>query len=628
MAAMFLRLAGLLPVASFCLFAAVAGMEVTSRADAGPGYERIKGKVSFAVDPASPANALITDVKHAARNAQGLVEFAADFEVLKPWDPRNGNGTLLVDVVNRGNHTAPGTFDEKWLMAEGYTVAWIGWQPDVPLNANRMRLYSAVAQGVKGMVRSEFRPEKRVTTMNLADRDHLAYPVAPGDDAALKLTVRDTAQGAKKPVARAAWSLNSARTAIEMGAGFQPGKIYEIVYPAQDPWLIGLGPAAIRDFVSFLRYGGPGHFLLADQQRFLKRTISFGVSQSGRFLRTFLYYGFNLDEKGKPVFDGVYAHVAGAGRGSFNHRFAQPSRDGHPTFNFFYPSDLYPFTDLPVADAVTGAKEGLLDKAVAQKAVPKIFYTNGSYEYWGRAASLVHTTPDGQTDAELAPTSRVYFIAGTQHGPGSFPPAKAEAQKNLRNSVNHRPILRALLADLNAWIKDGTPPPDSVHPSAAKKELAAIDQIRLPKGVEVPKRGQMAWRADYGPRFKSEGIIDQDPPRLGAPYTPLVPRVDDDGNETSGVKMPQVAVPLAAYTGWNPAAAALGTPGDTYAMVGSTLPFPKAKILEKYGSKDKYLERVRAAVDDLLKRRFLLERDAAQLVSDAGAQWDWFMNLN
>ena len=459
--------------------------------------------------------------------------------------------------------------------------------------------------------------------MNLGDRTHQSYPVANPQQ--LQLTVRDSALGTRIQVGRSSWTLNAAATHIEMASGFQPGKIYEAVYLSSDPWIIGLGPAAVRDFASFLTRTGSGVLTLGDQRRFLKRALSFGTSQSGRFLRDFIYQGFNEDEGGRKVFDGVWANVAGAGRGSFNHRMAQPSRDGHPSFNFFYPTDLYPFTDIPVADPETRQSDGIFVKALAANVTPKVFYTNGSYEYFGRAASLIHTTPDGQADAFISPYTRIYFIAGTQHGPQSFPPAHNALQKNMRNSVDYRPILRALLMNMHEWLKDGTPPPPSAYPRIDKGELTTRAAIHHPPGMEVPRMTQAAYRADYGPQFATEGIVTKEPPLLGKPFTVMLPQVDDDGNETSGIKLPQVALPLATYAGWNPAAPDLNMAGDTYSMVGSTLPFPKAKIIEKYGTKEKYLARVQESLADLVTRRLLLSGEVEALTTAAATQWDWFM---
>ncbi len=604
-------------LAALPIFPALTGLEITQRQDVGPRYERLRGKATFRLDPKLPANRHIRDLELAPRNAQGLVEFSADIEILKPRDPAHANGTLLLDVINRGGQTM-GMFTEDFLMQHGFTVACVGWQWDVPAAPNKLRMYPAHAKGVEGLVRAQLTIHEPTTVMNLADRDHQAYPVS--NPKGLELTVRDTPHGPRTVVPAAQWKLNG--TQLEMPAGFKVGSTYELVYPSRDPAIVGLGIAATRDWVSYLKTGTTAKLPLADQGRILKRAIGYGSSQSGRFLRTMLFYNLNTDENGKMALDGVWANVAGAGRGSFNHRFAQASRDGHPTMNFFYPTDLFPFTDLPQKDEVTGESAGLLpDPAHA----PKIFYTNGSYEYWGRAASLIHTSLDGKSDAPLAPNTRIYFVAGSQHGPQKFPPATVKNAAHLANSNDYRPLYRALLIDFHEWLKDGTAPPDSIYPRLDQKQLIPASYWSFPKSITTttPSRASTGLRLDFGPDFATKGIATKEPPTVGEPFPALVPQIDDDGNEIAGIKMPQVAVPLASYTGWNPRTDVFTT--DTYNMVGSTIPFPKAKILEKYGTREEYLTKTKAAIRDLVARRLLLAAEADQLEKNAAAQWDWFI---
>jgi len=404
-----------------------------------------------------------------------------------------------------------------------------------------------------------------------------------------------------------------------MADGFEPGKIYEVVYRAKDPVVAGLGPAAVRDTVSFLKHG-EAETPLSDQRNYIKRVIGFGISQSGRFLRTFLYDGFNQDEKNRRVFDGVWAAVAGAGRGSFNARFAQPSRDGHPFLNVMYPVDVPPFTE-----------DGLLAKAKAAKVAPKIFFTNGSYEYWGRAASLIHTSEDGQRDVAPSGSTRIYFFAGSQHGSGSIPPRPAEA-RNPGSVIDYRPAMRALLLAMHAWLKDGTEPPASRFPLIGKDELTAAGGLAFPKipGVSIPPHKREAYRLDFS----------VEPPRAGAPFPALVPQVDRDGNETAGIKMPEVAVPLASYTGWNLRRETIGAPNELYSMTGSWIRFaanraerenrgdPRLSIAERYKSEDDYLDRITAAARKLVSDGFLLDEDVPKLRESAAKEWDYALRSN
>ncbi|HLH39658.1 MAG TPA: alpha/beta hydrolase domain-containing protein [Bryobacteraceae bacterium] len=612
--------------------AAVTRVEIAHRAaDSHPGYEEIAGKVYFAVDPGAAANRMIVDLDRAPRNAKGLVEFSADFYMLKPSAARS-NGTALFEVSNRGGKGLFSTFDlttqqdpgDSLLFDSGFTLVWLGWEFDVPRRAELLKLYAPVIKGITGPVRSEIMVDRRTTSASLGDRAQIPYPVA--DPSTATLTVRDRPTGARSTIPRDQWKFSADAAHVEYPAGFEPGRIYEVVYTAKDPTVAGLGPAAIRDYISYLK-----------QQGDVKRAIGFGTSQSGRFLRKYLYDGFNADEQGRKVFDGIWAHVAGAGRGSFNHRFAQPSRDGHTWMNFFYPTDLFPFTDQPETDG--GITDSLLARATKDHVVPRIFYTNGSYEYWGREAALIHISPDGKKDAPPAPSTRIYYIAGTQHGANANP-----VKNNTQNDANpndYRFAMRGLLVAMNNWVSDGAAPPESVIPRIDKDQLVAPGALNFPKipGVNVPKIPAYAWHLDFGPDFRTKGIVAFEPPKVGQPFPTLVPQVNSDGNETEGIRLPEVAVPLATYTGWNLRDPKIGAPDEIQSMVGSFIPFartkaereengdPRLSIEERYKSKEEFLEQVEAATRPLIARRLLLERDAERIKEKASARWDSLMTV-
>jgi hypothetical protein len=602
-------------------------------------YERIVGKACFAVDPSNPANRIIADLALAPRNAKGLVEFSADLYILTPRDARAVNGTILFEVANRGNKLLLGTFNrarsspeprspadfgDGFLMEQGYTLVWLGWQFDVPDEAQRLRLYAPVVKGVVGTVRSNFVLSGAQESVLLSDREHIAYPV--GNAAGATLSVRTRADAKPKIIPRDKWRFSDP-THVALDGGFQAGKIYEVIYKSRNPAVVGLGPAAVRDLISFLKYGGASE-ALAEKRPHFKRALGLGISQSGRFLRTFLYHGFNADENRRKVFDGVWASVAGGGRGSFNHRFAQASRDGHPFMNFFYPTDVYPFADNAVEDPVARRKEGLLDAATKDGVVPKIFYTNGSYEYWGRVASLLHTSVDGARDIPPAPNTRIYFLAGTQHGPGALPPGK-NSTRYLANPNDFRPIMRALLLAMDEWLRDASQPPASRYPLLANSELAPLEEVKFPvlAKVALPARPLRAYR-----RLTP---LDVEPPRIGKPFSTTLPQVDSDGNELAGVRMPDIAVPLATHTGWNFRDASIGAPGEMADMIGAWFPFaknrsereqsgdPRPSIAERYTSKDDYLARVRAEAGRLVAGRLLLERDVDGIVERCGRMWDY-----
>jgi len=646
----------------------VVRIEVQSRSDlvggqpfgaAGP-YEKLSGKIFFAVDPALPANRIVADIDKAPRNAAGKVEFSSDFFLIKPKQIGRGNGAVLYEVSNRGgkgmlgffNH-ATGSVDpvsaadmgDGFLMQQGFTLLWVGWQFDPPKRPGLVRVDPPTAsengRPIRGLVRSDFVVTEREADHSLADRDHTAYAVVDPESPDNVMTVRDSVEGPRRIVPRSQWGFARAeggttvadRTRVHMATKFEPGKIYEVVYTAQDPPIVGLGPAAIRDVISMLKYKSADS--LSIPAAAITRALAFGVSQSGRFLRTYLYYGFNRDEGNRKVFDGVIAHVAGAGRGSFNHRFAQPSRDGHPYLNFFYPTDIFPFTDAPERDPESGVTDGLLTHAGAPELLPKIFYTNSEYEYWGRAASLIHTTIDGASDAPLMDNVRIYLLAAGQHGPGAFPPVQTIGQQR-NNPLDYRWAMKALLLAMDRWTANGTAPPPSRYPRVSDSTLVPPDRLRFPKvpGVTTSTAVHRAYRADYGPKFATEGVVTVEPPRLGTAFPILVPQVDADGNGIAGVKMPELVVPLATYTGWNLFNARSGPTDVLSSMQGSYIPLPRTSaerkrtndprlsIEERYRDKDQYVGLVGKAARELIDQGFLLTEDLAVVLKNAGRHWD------
>lgn len=671
-----LAIAAALLACSLCLAAPasarVVRIDVLSRAPVLGGksfgsagaYEKIVGRVVFEVRPDDPHNRGIVDLENAPRGAGGAVEFSADLFVLAPRDARKGNGALLLEVPNRGRKamlaimngatpsfdpSAEGELGDGWLMRQGYTLAVIGWQWDIGEDGTRMRLHAPVARNpdgtrITGLLRDDFSlpaatKEVPLGHIIVGDIGGSEYPVASPGDPRNKLTVRDAATGPRRTIPRSRWRF--ARTLdgelvdsdrhVHLESGFQPGKLYELVYAVQDPVVAGLGLAAVRDFASHVKHGRAP--VVAAE-----RVYAAGISQCGRFLRHFLWAGFNADEEGRRALDGVLAHVAGAGRGSFNHRFAQPSRDSQPWASFFYPTDLFPFTDLPERDPVTGERAGLLDAARAARVAPKVFYSNTSYEYWGRSAALVHVTPDGRRDARIADDTRVYTFTGLQHFSRGFPPEVGTGDLKGRNRQNPNPVRwywRAMLVNMNAWVKDGVAPPPSRHPSLADGTLVPLEQLRFPgiPGGEVPRHPPRAFRLDFGPRW-SKGIIDRHPPRIGRPFPLFVPTVDSDGNDRGGVRLPQLTVPLATYTPWNLRDRSIGAPDQMVSFLGSYLPFartaaerwrtrdPRPSIAERYRDRDDYLAKLRAAAMQLVSERWLLAEDVPAVMERAGQEWD------
>lgn len=643
-------------------YADVVRIEVKSRADVlngqafgatGP-YEKLSGLIYFSIDPRNSANQIIADIDKAPTNAAGRVEFSSDFYLIKPKDPSRSNGTVLYEVSNRGGKgmlsffnlgaggadpsTAP-QFGNGFLLEQGFTLLWVGWQFDVPQRDGLVRVFAPIAReadgrSIQGLVRSDFVVTETSRQASLADRNHVAYAVATANDPSAVLTVRDSVEGARRTIPREQWQFTEDGGGVRMSAGFEPKRIYEVVYRAQNPTVVGVGPAAIRDTVSRLKYGASSELGLAAGS--IKRAIAFGISQSGRFLRTYLYYGFNEDEAHRMVFDGVMAHVAGSGRGSFNHRFAQPSRDGHPFINFFYPTDIFPFTDDPQRDPESGIVDGLLTHSGKPQFQPKVFYTNTSYEYWGRAASLFHTTVDGQKDMPLPANVRGYLLSAGQHGVATFPPTRTIGQQ-MNNPLDYRWVMRTLLMSMHRWTADGVAPPPSALPRVADGSLVPPDKLKFPAlpSVNIAKTPHKAYHANYGPDFITKGIVSQEPPTIGSAFPILVPQVDVDGNEVAGVRVPELTVPLATYTGWNLFNERSGPTEVLSSMQGSFIPLarsraererandPRRSVDERYQSRDQYLSMITKAANDLATKGYLLKTDVPAIVEQASARWDY-----
>jgi len=647
--------------------ARVVRVEILSREDvqAGAGfgdagaYERLVGRVHFSVSVANPHNRAIVDLDRAENARSGEVEFSADVVILRPKDPRRGNGTLLLEVPNRGRSrivdlvdggdwNAGAQLGDAWLLKRGFTFAALGWQWDAS-GDGALRLQAPVAKdhgaAITGLLRGDVMLAAPTDDLPLG---HLIlgqiggseYPVAAPDDPRNVLTVRSARSAPRQVVPRDRWqfahvvdgTLQPSPRHIHLAGGFQPGLIYEYVYVVANPVVAGLGFAAVRDFAAYAK-GDP------EAVAPVRRVIGEGISQNGRFLRDLVYQGCNADERGRPALDGVLAHVAGAGRGSFNQRFAQPSRDAQPTSSVFFPTDVFPFTDLPETDPLTGERDGLLARATAEGVVPKIFLSNTSYEYWGRAASLTTTTADGTRDVALSPEVRVYHFTGLQHFSGPWPPAKGTDSLQGRFAQSPLPVRyfwRAMIANMDAWLRGTVAPPESVYPRIGDGTLVAPAAYAFPAlpGVVVPRDPNEAWRLDFGPGGR-QGIASVQPPAVGAAFPLLVPQVDTDGNELGGIRLPELAAPLATYASWNPRDPAIGGPDQRVAFEGAFLPFardaaarqaagdPRPSIAERYQDRSAYTRRFAEALDDLIRRRFILPEDRGALLRRGDDEWEY-----
>ena len=630
-------------------------------------YERVTGRVFFAFDPANPHDRQIVDLSRAPRNARGEVEAWSEFVMLRAVDPSRRNGVTLLDVVNRGGMTvgvfdldanralspdSAGYYGDALLLRRGLTIVMLGWQWDILPGAPGLHFHPPIAGSaahpITGLVRSDITvdaprrtiPLGHVVGSNLA----LAYPVSDTADPKDQLTVRDGPIAPRRVIERSLWrfaredsggAIVDDPRSVYMAAGFEAGKIYEVIYRAKDPVVVGTGMAAVRDMISYLKYDSTS---IAPT----KFGIAYGVSQTGRFLRHFLYQNFNVDERGRRAFDGIFAHTAGAGRGSFNHRFAQPSRDAQPYTTFFYPTDIFPFTTVEERDPVTGWHGGLRTHSRDSRS-PKVFYVDGGYEYWGRAASLTHTTVDGARDVGFLPSERRYVISSAQHSsPALFPPAAGarigSSDAFRGDPLDQRLALRALLIALVEWVRDGRAPPPSLYPTIAGGTLVPIDSSRRPAipGVAIAKIPHQPYRLDLGARW-AEGIIDREPPGIGAPWTLRVPQVDSIGNDLGGIRSVEASVPLATYFPWQ---LRTGAASDRLAsFAGTFVPLPRTEaersathdprpsIERLYGSRNAFLSRVDAGAAALVAQRFMLAEDTSAARARMAATWDWVAAL-
>lgn len=624
--------------------------------DAGD-FEQVDGIAHFAVDPQHPANARIVDLALAPRDAHGRVHFQADLSIVMPANAGKGNGRALVELPNRGRRRlvpvlnrappdAPVTREahpgDGFLFRRGYTVASIGWQWDVFRSDSMMGLEapSAMRDGIPvgGETMVEIRPSQRVNTWLLADRTHRPLPAATGDQDAARLLVRDYEDGDDTEVPRQQWrfaretgpgAVEPSAEHIYLESGFDPGRIYQLVYRTDRAPVAGLGLIALRDVAPFLRECRDDNPTCGS----FDALIAWGVSQTGRMLRHFISLGLNRCEDGSVAYQGIAPHVAGARRGAFNHRFAQPSNQTTPLWGHGFP-----YADVSTTDALSGQTAGLLDAVEADGCVPRIVSTNSAAEYWRGDATLAHVSTDGSTDLPEHPACRSYLFASAQHGAGYLGQSRTNPGVNTTaryplNVLDYRPLLRAALMNLDRWITEGVDPPPSQHPRLADGTAVTREQILdyyagLPD-FQAPDAARLPFvrTMDMG-AAESVGVARY-PAREGAFYPALVSAIDTDGNEVAGVRLPDVSVPVGSHAGWNPRDPETGSPDQIVPMNGLTLFFPatvaerertgdpRPSIAERYTDAADYEVRVRAAAMALVTDRYLLEEDVDVTVAAA-----------
>ena len=634
-------------------------------------YERLVGRFHGELDPAATQNSGIVNIDRAPRNARGLVEYSADFRILKPIDMARGSGTLFYDVLNRGTQRAfnlhvgfkgaygsyppdSDSLGDGFLLERGYTLVWSGWQGDVMPGNGRLAAQLPIARASDGSairrwitkelivnealrsVRFESNPA-RVVALGEA-RSH---PAVEESMPKARLYRRANAHAEPELVPRDTWSFaacagpgppSPSNIDVCMPSGLSPNAIYYLVYEAQDPIVMGIGLAGIRDFVSFLRHdataknplvarrGGP-----ARQGHPISRVTMFGQSQAGRVVKDLIYEGFNRDLAGRRVFDGAISMTGAARRTSTNQAFSESGRYAAYVEDHYTPGDQFPFSYDTMTDPVSGRIDGLLARCRATQTCPKIMQWEAGSETWVARASLVLTDPLGTRDLSLPEQVRYYFFSSTQHQVASEDEPGEESRglcQQLANPSPYRETQRALLVAMEAWVAQGTLPPPSQHP-------------KLSDGTLVPPLPQSAQGFPSIPGVRYTGTVNdlfindylsQPVRHTTAGYTVLVPKVDSDGNDIGGIRSTMLQAPLGTYTGWNLRRAG-AIEGEGCGLQGSYIPFaktaaergadPRPSLAERYGTHARYVAQVRAAAERLQQARLLAPRDAARLIRDA-----------
>ncbi|HXG04745.1 MAG TPA: alpha/beta hydrolase domain-containing protein [Candidatus Binatia bacterium] len=661
----------------------------------GP-FEKLVGVAYGEVDPGHPLNAIIQDLELAPRNARGMVEYWTEVYIIKPVDMPRGNRMLFYNVVNRGNKGGFTTFNvgatqpaneptdpgDGFLQHLGYTLIWSGWQPDVRAGGGRLTMSPVVARNpdgspITGLVRQEIIVGSPTfstginTSRFTSPANHTTYATAsldnrtPFADGFLPtLTVRTNPEDLRVAIPNDQWTFGRCPDGVSVvpsavdicltgGQRFEPGRLYELIYRARDPIVMGLGYAAMRDLIAFFKHerrddaGNPNPLWLEGERPL---AVFMGSSQSGRNMRTFLHLGFNEDEAGRIVFEGAFPHIGG-GRAQFNSRFSHAGRAWGHVPDADYPAYEFPFSYMPTHDPLTGQTNAILKRCLKTHTCPKIFHVATALEMWEGRQSLGLTDPLGRHDLGEPGFIRTYIMGSTQHGSATpIPGSRGGPFGDCAQQTNPNPqreAMRALWKAFTDWVRDGVPPPPSVVPRLRDGTLVPASQVRFPsipantyEGISRPAVRFLGVAnplpvRHYGPLFDNadeSGIITVEPPQVVSTrgYTILVPQVDADGNDLAGRMSTTVLAPLGTYTGWN-----LGRPGrwpdHLCSLQGSFIPFartraerlavgdPRPSLEERYGSHEGYVAAVRRAAEQLVQRRLLLPEDAQRLIAEAEA---------
>ncbi|MDI6029496.1 alpha/beta hydrolase domain-containing protein [Corticibacterium sp. UT-5YL-CI-8] len=630
-------------------------------------YEMLYYTARGELDPANPLNSGIVNLAKGPRNARGNVEYSMDVSILKPIDLRKGNGLIYYDVLNRGDTKALGPLMNRgpdnnnpctaadagdgFLFNLGYTLVWSAWQGGMKSGNGRPLARLPIAtEGDRpfvGITRNEFIFEADYTNtgrvlLNPDDRRDitfaesqkifqgapnkfywvLSYPAADLDASKASLTIRHTQQTPRETPADLRWHyVDQHVIEIHRPAGFDAGSVFEFVYPAKDPVIMGMGFATMRDLVSYLRFeasdtDGRQNPLFIDGVPFIRRTIAAGFSQGARTLRDLLYCGFNEDEAHRKVFDGAFVGIGGARKGNNNVAFAQPNLGTRSHETHLVPDDGFPFSYTTVRDPISGREDGILKKYEGADTMPLVIHIDTDSEFWQARSSLM--VFDGTKAIPVMDNVRLFLAAGTQHAP-QYPPMPGTC-KYESNELDYVPFVRALFVALQQWVVDGVSPPDSMFPSVENGTLVS------PKGecYRFPTIPGVTYTGRTNP-YRMTDHSRQPPEESGPEYPILVPQIDPDGNSIGGIRHPLLEAPLGTHTGWNLREAGQAE-NELAGMEGSFFPFaknrqertaradPRPSLEERYSSKEAYVSIVAAAAQKLVAQRLLLEEDAQNII--------------
>lgn len=610
-------------------------------------YEKLTGMVYGEVDPADPLNAIITDIELAPTNADGMVEYSAEVFILRPVDPAHGNHRVLYDLNNRGDMRAmrlneggggnnPATAEDAgngFLMRQGYTILSSGWDA-LARPPDRINITVPIARNPDGTSIVGPSMEEWVVDDNETTRGELTYAPATLDPSKAQLYVRAEAMGERTEIPSSGWRYNDDGMSVSLlpeGTPFESGKLYDFVYEAKDPLVAGLGFAAIRDVADFFRNAqkdtaGNANPLAGN----VEYILSYCISQPCRLVNDYLNLGFNETEGHERAIDGMLQWVGGADGVFMNYRFAQTFRTHRQRQARWFPEFQFPFADVVTTDPVSGQKEGRLRRCMESNTCPQMLTTNSDNEYWAKNMALLHISADGAEDLPDPGSVRYYHMASLPHGARSGGRGICAHE---RNPLAPYAVHRALLLALDAWVTEGTEPPKSRLPRLADGTLVPSmpqDGAGFPQipGIDYNGRQHTGDLFDYGPHF-GDGILTVLPPILvGTPYPTFVPKTDEDGNTIAGVRLPEVQVPLATYTGWNRRA---GVPQEDCGGSGIMVSFPKTKedrlasgdprlsIAERYPTHQEYVDAVAKAAEGLMREGLLLQEDVDRYTERATA---------